>query len=39
MGGEKDRDFIDQQHILISSLIKRQIKQDFPRGSMKKWTY
>jgi hypothetical protein len=35
MGGEKDRDFIDQQHIQISSLIKRQSEQDFPRGSMR----
>ncbi len=35
MGGGKDRDFIDQEHIQISSLIKRQIEQDFPRGSMK----
>jgi hypothetical protein len=24
MGGGKDRDFIDQQHIQISNLIKRQ---------------
>jgi hypothetical protein len=35
MGGEKDRDFIDKQHIQISSLIKRQGEQDFPRGSMR----
>jgi hypothetical protein len=35
MGGGKDRDFIDEQHIQISSLIKRQIEQNFPRGSMR----
>jgi hypothetical protein len=35
MGGGKDRDFIDKQHIQISSLIKRQSEQDFPRGSMR----
>jgi hypothetical protein len=28
----KDRDFIDKQHTQISSLIKRQSEQDFPRG-------
>ncbi len=35
MGGGKDRDLIDKQHIQISSLIKRQSEHDFPRGSMK----
>ena len=35
MGGGKDRDFIYQQHIQISSLIKRQSEHDFQRGSMK----
>ena len=30
MGGGKDRDFIDKQHIQISRLIKRQSEQDFP---------
>jgi hypothetical protein len=33
MGGGKDRDLIDRQHILISNLIKRQSECDFPRGS------
>jgi hypothetical protein len=33
MGGVKDRDLIDKQHILISNLIKRQSEHDFPRGS------
>jgi hypothetical protein len=36
MGGGKDRDLIDRQHILISHLIKRQSERDFPRGSMQK---
>ena len=35
MGGGKDRDLIDRQHILISILIKRQSERDFPRGSMR----
>jgi hypothetical protein len=30
MGGGKDRDLIDRQHILISNLIKRQSEHDFP---------
>jgi hypothetical protein len=38
-GGGKDRDLIDQQHIPISNLIKRQSERDFhrvlPRGSMR----
>jgi hypothetical protein len=35
MGGGKDRDPIDRQHILISNLIKRQSERDFSRGSMR----
>jgi hypothetical protein len=35
MGGGKDRDLIDRQHILISNLIKRQSECDFPQGSMR----
>ncbi len=35
MGGGKDRNLIDRQHILISNLIKRQSERDFPRGSMR----
>jgi hypothetical protein len=35
MGGGRDRDLIDQQHIEISQLLKRQSKRDFPRGSMR----
>jgi hypothetical protein len=34
MGGGKDRDLFDRQHILISSVIKRQSERDFPQGSM-----
>jgi hypothetical protein len=30
MGGGKDRDLINRQHILISNLIKRQSESDFP---------
>jgi hypothetical protein len=35
MGGGKDSDLIDRQHILLSNLIKRQSKCDFPQGSMR----
>jgi hypothetical protein len=35
MGGGKDRDLIDRQHILISNLIKRQSACDFPQGSLR----
>jgi hypothetical protein len=35
MGGVKDRDLIDRQHILISNLIKRQSECDFPQGSIR----
>jgi hypothetical protein len=29
MGGGKDRDLIDKQHIIISNLIKRESERDF----------
>jgi hypothetical protein len=35
MGGGKDRDLIDRQHIQISNLIQRQSEPDFPRGSIR----
>ena len=35
MEGGQNRDLIDQQHIEISNLLKRQSKKDFPRGSMR----
>ncbi len=34
LGGGKDRDYIDQQNIVVSNIIKCQSEQDFPRGSM-----
>jgi hypothetical protein len=35
MGGGKDRDLIDRQHILISNLTKRLSERDFQQGSMR----
>ena len=35
IGGGQDRDIIDQLHIDISNIIKRQSERDFPRGSMR----
>ncbi len=35
LGGGKDRDEIDYQHISITNLIKRQSERDFPHGSMR----
>ena len=35
MGGGKDRDLIDRQHVAISNLIMRQSECDFPQGSMR----
>jgi hypothetical protein len=35
VGGGKDRDLIDRQHILIPNLIKRQSEHDFSQGSMR----
>ena len=35
MGGGKEKDLVDRQHILISNLIKRQSEHDFPRGSLR----
>ena len=35
IGGGKDRDFLDKQHVLISNLLKRQSERDLPRGSMR----
>jgi hypothetical protein len=34
IGGDKDYDFMDQQHVIISTIIKQQSERDFPRGSM-----
>jgi hypothetical protein len=35
IGGGKDRDFIDQEHVIISNIIKQQSEQNIPRGSMR----
>ena len=35
IGGGQDRDVIDQLHVDISNIIKRQSERDFPRGSMR----
>jgi hypothetical protein len=32
--GGIDRDYIDQEHIVVNNMIKRQSKRDFPRGSI-----
>jgi hypothetical protein len=34
LGGGKDCDYIDQQHIVVSNIVKRQSERDFPQGSM-----
>jgi hypothetical protein len=35
IGGGQDREFIDQLHIDISNIIRRQSERDIPRGSMR----
>jgi hypothetical protein len=35
LGGGKDRDYIDWEHVVVSNIIKRQIEHDFPQGSMR----
>jgi hypothetical protein len=35
LGGGIDRDYIDQEHIVVNNMIKRQSKCDFPHGSMR----
>lgn len=35
IGGGRDRDFLDKQHVLISNILKRQSERDIPRGSMR----
>jgi hypothetical protein len=34
LGGGKDRDYINPEHIVVSNIIKCQSEHDFPRGSM-----
>ncbi len=33
--GGIDRDYIDQEHVGMNNMIKRQSKHDFPRGLMR----
>jgi hypothetical protein len=35
LGGGIDRDYIDQEHVVVNNMIKRQSKRDFPCGSMR----
>jgi hypothetical protein len=35
LGGGIDRDYIDQEHVVVNNMIKRQSERDFPRGSMR----
>ncbi len=35
LGGETDRDYIDQEHVVVNNMIKRQSERDFPRGLMR----
>jgi hypothetical protein len=34
LGGGIDCDYIDQEHVVVNNMIKRQSERDFPRGSM-----
>ncbi len=34
LGAGKDHDYIDQEHIVVSNIIKHQSERDFPQGSM-----
>ncbi len=34
LGGGKDHDYIDREHVVVSNIIKHQSERDFPRGSM-----
>ncbi len=35
IGGGKNHDFIDQEHVIISNILKQQSECIFPRGSMR----
>jgi hypothetical protein len=35
LGGGIDRDYIDQEHVVVNNMIKRQSKHDFPHGLMR----
>jgi hypothetical protein len=34
LGGGIDHDYIDQEHVVVNNVIKRQSKRDFPCGLM-----
>ncbi len=34
LGGGIDHDYIEQEHVVVNNMIKRQSKRDFPRGWM-----
>jgi hypothetical protein len=34
LGGGIDRDYNDQEHVVVNNMIKRQSERDFPRGLM-----
>ncbi len=34
LGGGIDCDYIDQEHVVVNNIVKRQSKHDFPLGSM-----
>ena len=34
LGGGIDCDYIDQEHVVVNNMIKRQSKRDFPCGLM-----
>jgi hypothetical protein len=35
LGGGIDHDYIDQEHVVVNNMTKRQSERDFPRGSMR----
>jgi hypothetical protein len=35
LGAGKNHDNIDQEHIVVSNMVKGQSEHDFPRGSMR----
>jgi hypothetical protein len=35
LGGGIDHDYIDQEHVVVNNMIKRQSEHDFPRGLMR----
>ena len=34
LGGGIDRDYIDQEHVVVNNMMKRQSMHDIPRGLM-----